>query len=180
MSRLIVVWAVLTAVWVVLTGTLAPGFLITGVVVSAVAVLLCRELILGDSWLGHREDLRPLEATDRGLLPMVRRLGWRAAFVPGFLWKVLQSGLYMALLALRPSVDFWPGIVRVRGGLRTTTGTTLFANLLTLTPGTMTIDYDQEEDVLYLHWIDVTGYGEEDFDTRVTSGLRRWMERMGV
>lgn len=51
-------------------------------------------------------------------------------------------------------------------------GTALFANLLTLTPGTLTIDYDEDDDALYVHWIDVTGYGEADFDRRVTSGLR--------
>lgn len=173
-------WLALSLIWIVLTGTLTLSALLPGLVVSGVAVYLFRELLSGESWLGHRERLRPIAPEERGVGPLFKRIAWTVAFLPIFLWKVLLSGVGMALLALRPSMDFWPGIVRVQGGLRTTTGTTLFANLLTLTPGTMTIDYDQEEDVLYLHWIDITGYGEEEYDAKVTSGIRRWMERMGV
>ncbi|MFW5686230.1 MAG: Na+/H+ antiporter subunit E, partial [Spirochaetota bacterium] len=108
----------------------------------------------------------------------LRRLAWVLVFVPVYLWKVLLSGFGMAFLALKPSIDFWPGIVRVEGKLNTVSGTALFANLLTLTPGTLTIDYDEDDDALYVHWIDVTGYGEADFDRRVTSGLRVWMKRI--
>ena len=180
MRKIVVAWALLGVVWIVLTGTLAPAVVIPGLIVSAAAVLLFRTLISGDAWLGHRERLRSDAEENDGFATRLRRLGWLLLFIPVFLWKIVLSGVNMALLALRPGVDFWPGIVRVEGGFRTTTGTTLFANLLTLTPGTLTIDYDEAEDALYVHWIDITGYGEADFDTRVTSGLRRWMHRIGA
>ncbi|MFW5884271.1 MAG: Na+/H+ antiporter subunit E [bacterium] len=180
MRKIVVAWALLGVVWIVLTGTLAPAVVVPGLIVSAVAVLLCRPLLSGVAWLGYRERLRHVPESEQGLMARLRRVGWLLLFVPVFLWKIVLSGVNMALLALRPDVDFWPGIVRVEGGFRTTTGTTLFASLLTLTPGTLTIDYEETEDVLYVHWIDITGYGEADFDTRVTSGLRRWMHRIGA
>ncbi|MFW5812430.1 MAG: Na+/H+ antiporter subunit E [Alkalispirochaetaceae bacterium] len=178
MRGVLVTWVVLSVIWVMLTGTLEPTFLLPGLLVSGGAVVITRRILFGREWVAAREELLPPgpEAGRAGAL--LRRTAWRIAFVPFFLWKVFLSGVGMAVLALRPSLDFWPGIVRVEGGMRTTTGTTLFANLLTLTPGTMTIDYDEKEDVLYLHWIDITGYGEQDFDKRVTGGIRRWMERM--
>ena len=34
-------------------------------------------------------------------------------------------------------------------------GITVLANSITLTPGTLTIDVDPENKILYIHWIDV-------------------------
>lgn len=180
MGKVFVAWALLGVIWIVLTGSTAAGVLVSGFVVTAASVLVFRRLIAGEHWLGHRERLVPAPGDGQAAGPRLRRFVWMIAFVPVFLWKVFLSGVNTAVLAFRPSIDFWPGIVKVEGGLRTTTGTTLFANLLTLTPGTLTIDYDERDDVLYVHWIDITGYGEADFDTMVTSGLRRWMQRIGA
>ncbi|MFW5880609.1 MAG: Na+/H+ antiporter subunit E [Spirochaetota bacterium] len=168
----------LLGTWLILAGNLAPETVVTGALASGIAILVFRDLIVGKRWLGRPERLRPGQAPRRPVLIRLRRLSWVLVFVPVYLWKVLLSGVGMAIFALKPSIDFWPGIVRVEAKLNTVSGTTLFANLLTLTPGTLTIDYDEDDDALYVHWIDVTGYGEADFDRRVTSGLRVWMKRI--
>ncbi|MFW5686032.1 MAG: Na+/H+ antiporter subunit E [Spirochaetota bacterium] len=168
----------LLGTWLILAGNLAPETVVTGALASGIAILVFRDLIVGKRWLGRSERLRPGQAPRRPVLIRLRRLSWVLVFVPVYLWKVLLSGVGMAIFALKPSIDFWPGIVRVEAKLNTVSGTTLFANLLTLTPGTLTIDYDEDDDALYVHWIDVTGYGEADFDRRVTSGLRVWMKRI--
>lgn len=178
MAKLVIVAALLLAIWVTLAGNLAGDTVVVGVLAAVVSTFLFRDVIAAGRWLGWPERLRDRDAAPRRLSARLRRLAWVLAFGPVYLWKVVQSGLGMAFLALRPSVDFWPGIVRVDGKLNTVSGTALFANLLTLTPGTLTIDYDEKADALYVHWIDVTGYGEADFDRRVTSGLRVWMKRI--
>ena len=178
MRKLVAATLLLFVVWLVLAGSLSWSVIVAGVILSAGSVFVFRELIAGERWLGRAETLRP-DAGPRRTAGRAVRLGLNLiGFGFVFLWKVLLSGVNMAFLALKPSLDFWPGIVRVNGGMKSVTGTTLFANLLTLTPGTLTIDYDEEGDDLYVHWIDVTGYGEEDFDDRVTSGLRAWMRRI--
>jgi multicomponent Na+:H+ antiporter subunit E len=48
-----------------------------------------------------------------------------------------------------------PGIVKVSPNLKTDLGITLLANSITLTPGTLTVDIDEEKNDLYIHWINV-------------------------
>ncbi len=156
----------LLTVWLVLAGNLRASTVIAGIVLCGAAVVIFANL-------ATEHAVR----SDRGAPQVARRLLWALLFMPVFLGKVLLSGLTMAFLALKPSIDFWPGIVRVHGGFRSLVTTAIFANAMTLTPGTLTVDYDEENDDLYVHWIDVTGY-EEDFDHRVTSGMRVWMERL--
>jgi multicomponent Na+:H+ antiporter subunit E len=48
-----------------------------------------------------------------------------------------------------------PGIVKVRTKLTTDTALTFLANSITLTPGTMSVDIDKDNGILYIHWIDV-------------------------
>ncbi|MFW6288439.1 MAG: Na+/H+ antiporter subunit E [Spirochaetota bacterium] len=178
MIKLAITATLLLGLWLVLAGNVALETVAVGVLAAGVSTLVFKDLITADRWLGHRERLRNEDVPRRPLGVRLRRLLWILAFGPVYLWKVLLSGTGMAFLALKPSIDFWPGIVRVEGKLNTVSGTALFANLLTLTPGTLTIDYDEDADALYIHWIDVTGYGEADFDRRVTSGLRVWMKRI--
>lgn len=178
MVKIVLAAVFLFGIWVALTGAVVPVNVMTGVAVSVASVTVFRELIGGESWLGRGERLQVPVSGPRSIRHTVRTSAAAVVLVPVFLWKVLLSGVNMAFLALKPSIDFWPGIVRVEGGMNTVSGTALFANLLTLTPGTLTLDYDEDDDALYVHWIDVTGYGEEDFDSRVTSGLRTWMRRI--
>jgi len=46
-----------------------------------------------------------------------------------------------------------PGIVRFQPHLRTDFGRTLLANSITLTPGTLTVDVDDDTGEFYVHWI---------------------------
>jgi multicomponent Na+:H+ antiporter subunit E len=48
-----------------------------------------------------------------------------------------------------------PGIVKISPDLKTDLGITLLANSITLTPGTLTVDIDEEKNDLYIHWINV-------------------------
>ena len=48
-----------------------------------------------------------------------------------------------------------PGIVKISPNLKTDLGITLLANSITLTPGTLSVDIDEEKNDLYIHWINV-------------------------
>jgi len=48
-----------------------------------------------------------------------------------------------------------PGIVKISPGIQTDLGITLLANSITLTPGTLSVDIDEETNDLYIHWINV-------------------------
>lgn len=48
-----------------------------------------------------------------------------------------------------------PGIVKISPGLKTDLGITMLANSITLTPGTLSVDIDEDKNDLYIHWINV-------------------------
>ena len=48
-----------------------------------------------------------------------------------------------------------PGIVKIDPKLKTDLGITMLANSITLTPGTLTVDIDETDNNLYIHWINV-------------------------
>jgi len=54
-----------------------------------------------------------------------------------------------------------PGIVRVKTGMKTDMGALLMANSITLTPGTLTVNIDDESNDLFIHMINVP-QGVED------------------
>jgi multicomponent Na+:H+ antiporter subunit E len=167
----ILVYAImLFGAWLVFAGTTAPATALLGGTVVTLATLLFRRSIRG-AWLpGYStpvpERFRP------------RRLIFALVFLPIFLWKVLVSGIGIARFALTPGVSFWPGIVKTSGGLPTIGSTTILANLITLTPGTLTMDYDPDQDMLYIHWMDVSEYEAHDVDEQVTSGMRPWIREI--
>lgn len=156
--------------WLVFAGTTEPVSALLGGTVVTLAMLLFRRAIRG-AWLpGHAapvpQRFRP------------RRIICAFAFLPIFLWKVLVSGIVIARFAVTPGVSFWPGIVKTGGGLPTIGSTTILANLITLTPGTLTLDYDPHGDTLYIHWMDVSEYEAQDVDAQVTSGMRPWIREI--
>lgn len=161
---------VLFSFWLVITGTTDLWALLTGAILTGIAVLLFRSALRGQ-WISESPTWRPVEGWGRRAIRLV-------LFVPLFSWKVLSSGIGIARLALTPGVTFWPGIVRTSSNLPGIGSTTALANLITLTPGTLTLDYSVDDDMLYIHWIDVSEYAAEDIDSEVTSNMRPWIKEI--
>ena len=86
---------------------------------------------------------------------------WFFYYIPVFIWEYLKANLDGAYRVVHPDLPIRPGIVKVKTTLKSETGLTLLANSLTLKPGTMTVDIDQEHGFLYVHWMDVKS---EDID----------------
>ena len=74
-------------------------------------------------------------------------------YIPLFLWECLKANIDVAYRVLDPRLPIKPGIVKVRTTLKSDTGLTFLANSITLTPGTMVVDIDRENGILYVHWI---------------------------
>ncbi len=73
-----------------------------------------------------------------------------------------------------------PGIVKIDPKLKTDYGITFLANSITLTPGTLTVDVD-DNNVLYVHWINVPE-GEEKKEyadiNKVCGSFPKWTRRV--
>jgi len=76
-------------------------------------------------------------------------------YVPTFLWEITKANIDVAYRVLHPALPINPGIVKVKTSLKSDTGLTFLANSITLTPGTLSVDIDSDNGILYIHWIDV-------------------------
>lgn len=94
------------------------------------------------------------------------------AFGP-FLAGMVRANLDVAYRVITGKIR--PGIVRIPSGLKTDFGVSMLANSITLTPGTLTVDEDEENN-LYVHWIDVKK--KEPEAGEVCSGFPGWVRRI--
>ena len=76
-------------------------------------------------------------------------------YLPKFLWECFKANLDVAYRVLHPKLPINPGIVKVKTILKSDTALTFLANSITLTPGTLSVDIDRDNGILYVHWIDV-------------------------
>lgn len=142
---LLTLWAL--AVYLLLTagsgtvlGLWSEPELITGVILSVLsAVVLVRVM-------GVRPTLQALN-------PIRWLIGVAYVALPFFL-EMAKANLDVAVRVITGKVR--PGIVRVRTGQKTDLGTLLVANSITLTPGTLTVDIDEDTNDLYVHVINLS------------------------
>lgn len=73
------------------------------------------------------------------------------SFVGFFLWEMLKANLRVAYAVLTPGHDMRPGVVAVPLDVTSDVGITILANLITLTPGTLSLDVSSNRKVLYVH-----------------------------
>lgn len=73
-----------------------------------------------------------------------------------FVKEALVSGGITTLIILRGSRDLQPGFVRMPYGDLSETAANFLGALVSLTPGTTTVDIDPERRELLLHLLDVT------------------------
>lgn len=74
-----------------------------------------------------------------------------------FFWAMAKANIDVAYRVITGKIR--PGIVKIDPKLNTDFAATFLANSITLTPGTLTVDVD-DDNVLYVHWINVP-HGEE-------------------
>ncbi|MFH1594654.1 MAG: Na+/H+ antiporter subunit E [Candidatus Omnitrophota bacterium] len=76
-------------------------------------------------------------------------------YLPVFLWEIIKANIDVAYRVVHPGLPINPGIVKVKTTLKSDIALTFLSNSITLTPGTLTVDIDKDNAVLYVHWIDV-------------------------
>ncbi len=125
-----VLFTLLLGFWITLSGHLDPLFLGMGVVSAAVC-----------TWFGGRL----LEPTV-GDPTMHRRvhLFWLLIYVAWMLGRMVVGAAQVARIVLDPRHPPQPGILRFRTNLQSPAARTMFANSITLVPGTLTLELEQD------------------------------------
>jgi len=123
--------------WILLTWSFEPQYLLVGLAVAAVTSLAFGGLLA-------RHPRRFFEP---------KRYFWFIYYLLALLWYIIKANLDVAYRVLHPDLPIRPGIVKVRTRLETDVAKTFLSNSITLTPGTLTVDVVGQD--MYIHWINV-------------------------
>jgi multicomponent Na+:H+ antiporter subunit E len=88
---------------------------------------------------------------DVALGDRLRGSPYAAVYLVLFLWELLTANVDVAYRVLHPSMPIDPDVIEVPLRVETDLAITTIANSITLTPGTLTMDYDEEHNSLYVH-----------------------------
>ena len=94
-----------------------------------------------------------------------------AGFLLYYAWEVLLSNLRVARDILRPRMKARPAIVAIPTRTLTATQLTVLANLVTMTPGTLSLDVADDGSTLYVHAM--FGHDAEAVARDIHRGLER-------
>ena len=126
-------WNILLAlIWVAITGNFTGAGLVVGFVVGYI--------IIGIS-------LRNVPAFS----DYVRKVPRVIRFTLFFLKELIRSNIRVAWDVLTPTDYMLPGVIAVPLEARTEGEITMLANMISLTPGTLSLDVSSDRNVLYIH-----------------------------
>ena len=89
------------------------------------------------------------------------------------LWELLLANLRVAYDVLTPGYQMRPGVIALPLDARTDVEITLLANLITLTPGTLSLDVSSDRRVLYIHVMYIDRGDLEEVRRKIKSGFER-------
>jgi multicomponent Na+:H+ antiporter subunit E len=143
---------ILFVFWLLLSGYFTV-FLVTMGAFSAVAIVL----------LGRR-----MEVIDREGHPI--DMGWRVfTYWPWLAKEIAKSAWDVARIIVDPRLPISPRLVRAKATQKTAVGVVTYANSITLTPGTISVDVREGEILVHaLTRESAAGLLEGEMDRRVT------------
>lgn len=131
---LYVIHILLALIWAAVTGSFTLANLLFGLVLATGALYVIREQV---GSLGYFARARRIVSL--GLL---------------FIYELILSAWRVAVLVLTPKMDLQPGIFAYPLTVERDFEIALLANLITLTPGTLSVDVSEDRSTLYVHCID--------------------------
>ncbi len=131
---------VLLVTWVLLSGDLAPGTLAVGALLGVLVPFF--------TWRFWPER------------PRVKRVGALIGFVPVFLWDVLIANLQVAWLIVNVRRTLRPRWIVIPLEVRDPYAITTLANVISLTPGTVSAEIGPDRETLLVHSMDVPDEAE--------------------
>ncbi|MBA2329326.1 MAG: Na+/H+ antiporter subunit E [Chitinophagaceae bacterium] len=151
MTKRLLMNLLLTVIWMALTGRFELLNFLFGFVLSFFIL-----------WLMSRssEDTKYFER-----LPKI------ISFIFYFFKELIKANMQVAHDVITPKFFMKPGIIKYPLDAKTDMEITLLANLISLTPGTLSLDVSDDKKVLYLHAMYI--YDKEEFIESIKDGLEK-------
>lgn len=93
------------------------------------------------------------------------------SFIFFFVWELTKANIQVAYEVSTPHYNMKPGIVKVPLDAKTNMEITFLANLITLTPGTLSLDVSTDKKVLYVHTMYVND--KQEFIDDIKNGFEK-------
>lgn len=132
--------------WLLLSGHYTAWLIGSGAVTAALVALF--------SWRAGLTDPEgvPVDRIPAGL--------W---YWPWLVWEIAKSAWAVSLIILNPRLPIAPRLVRIGYPQKHPVGIATYANSITLTPGTLTVEVDRYRQELVVHAL--TKSGAEDLES---------------
>lgn len=122
---------VLALIWTALTGHFSGLNLFVGFAVGYLVLMFAQRAV--------------------GSPEYVAKVGKVINLVFFFVWELVKSNLRVAYDVITPPLYMKPGVIAIPLDAKTDAEITMLANLITLTPGTLSLDVSTDRRVLYIH-----------------------------
>lgn len=151
--RLVLIVVALYGYWLALSGHYSLWFTVSGFMLSSTVVAFC--------WIKGVTDAEgfPVGLIPRGLV-----------YWPWLLLQIVKSGLRVTRLILDPKLPISPTLVKVEALEDTSVGLTTYANSITLTPGTLSVEASERGRVLWVHALEragAEGFTDDEMNRKV-------------
>ncbi|HKM45567.1 MAG TPA: Na+/H+ antiporter subunit E [Dysgonamonadaceae bacterium] len=90
-----------------------------------------------------------------------------------FLWELIKASYLVAQEVVTPNHNMRPGIVAIPLDVKSDIGITIFSSLVTLTPGTLSLDVSVDKSHLFVHAM----YIDKDNISAIVDELKNGFER---
>lgn len=154
----IYLFLILMAIWLALTLSVAADELLTGVAVS---------LILTTSLHKNYQKIG---------LPIlnIKKLYYILVYIIVLFKEIIAANIDVAYRVIHPKLPINPGIVIIKTELKQDLAKMILANSITLTPGTFTLDI--QEDKLLIHWINYKTDNEEEATKKIGERFEKYLK----
>ena len=124
--------AVLLVFWLTLSGHYTTFLITVGVITSVAIALLAARMDVVDHE-GHPVHLAPAALT----------------YWPWLVWQIILSAVNVSKIIINPSLPVSPTMTRVKMAQKSDVGRVTYANSITLTPGTISVDIENDDIIVH-------------------------------
>jgi len=156
----LIMFIMLFVIWLLLNNSLQTEIVLIGLGISLVMpFLLC----------GKCEVFTNLSLSPKAIV-------YSFLFLLTFIWELFKANFDVARRVITPSLPINPGIVEVKTKLKSKIGRVILADSITLTPGTFTLEI--QDDSLFIHWIDVQSTDVAESTRLIVEKFEKYLEVM--
>ena len=130
MGRSVSLAVSMMAIWLLWSGHYTSLIITFGALSCLFVVFIARRMHLADPE-GH-----PIHLLPRLLL-----------YIPWLSWAILRANMDVALRILKPGLPISPRMIKVKASQKTHLGMVAYANSITLTPGTVSVDLREDGEI---------------------------------